>query len=201
MKINEIFYSLQGEGRRAGEASIFIRLSGCDQTCGFCDTEFESGKSMTREQVAGSILETLHRTGLDIPLEGLWIVWTGGEPALQLTAEDVAFFKSLTYRQAIETNGAHPAPAGLDWVCVSPKVAEHVVAKNFPNGVNELRYVRHKGQMAVPSPAIKAEHYFISPIFRGDQPDPENIAHCIKLCLESPQWKLSMQTHKLLKIL
>lgn len=195
MKINEMFYSLQGEGRRAGEASVFIRLTGCDLACGFCDTEFESGKEMLPEE----ILETARA----IAPGCRWLVWTGGEPMLQLTEATTEFFRRHCYSQAIETNGNHPVPKSfkLDWVCVSPKVAEHVLAVNFPEGVDELRYVRHANHMAVPKPRIGAKHFYLSPQFKGNQPDPAAIDRCVQLCLENPDWKLSVQTHKLLKIL
>jgi 7-carboxy-7-deazaguanine synthase len=191
MKVNEIFYSIQGEGGRAGEPSIFIRLAECDLACTYCDTEFESGREMTVDEVLGEIAAYPCR----------WIVWTGGEPSLQLTAEIVDAFKEKGYKQAIETNGNNPAPEGLDWVAVSPKVAEHVLKKNFPKGVTELRYVRHKGQKGVPDPSVSAQYYYLSPIFNGDRPDWENIRHCIDLCLQNPRWKLSLQMHKFLKVL
>jgi len=82
----------------------------------------------------------------DIKKGLIHIIWTGGEPTDQLTDEIVRFFGKKGYYQAIETSGLNPVPAGIDFVCVSPKVAEHIIAKNFPNGVTELRYVRHKGQ-------------------------------------------------------
>lgn len=191
MKVSEIFYSLQGEGARAGEASVFVRLSGCDLACSFCDTEFVSGVEMSNEQ----ILDRIAKFGCT------WIVWTGGEPMLQLTKEIVDWFHGKGYRQAIESNGGHKIPWEIDWRVVSPKVAEHVLAKNFPEGVDELRYVRHAGQPDVPQPSIAAKHHFLSPMFRGNQPDKENLKHCIELCLKNPQWKLSLQLHKLLSIL
>lgn len=191
LRVNEIFYSLQGEGARQGEPSVFVRLSGCDLTCGFCDTEFESGQVMTLERISAKV--SLFKCK--------WIVWTGGEPALQLDDEAVAYFKERGFLQAIETNGNHKLAKGLDWVACSPKVAEHVLAQNFPDGVDELRYVRHKGHQSVPNPSIKARTYFISPQFSGNRPDIENIQHCISLCLEHPQWRLSIQLHKILNIL
>lgn len=190
MKVNEIFYSLQGEGHRSGEPSIFVRLSGCDMECGFCDTEFESGKEMSVDEI--------HNTIAAWPCR--WIVWTGGEPLLQLTQQAVGFFNKLGYYQAIETNGNHTAPDGLSWIACSPKVAEHVLKKNFPDGVDELRYVRHAGQPAVPVPSITAKEYYLSPMFKGDKIDSANLRNCIRLCLENPQWRLSVQMHKLFKI-
>jgi organic radical activating enzyme len=76
-----------------------------------------------------------------------------------------------------------------------------VVAKNFPDGVDELRYVRHAGQPAVPAPSVKAKRLFLSPMFIGNRPDPENVAHCAKLCVQNPEWSLSLQLHKLIKVL
>ena len=191
MKISEIFYSLQGEGARTGEPSIFIRLTGCDLACGFCDTEFESGKEMSTAEIINYVSRW--------PCK--WIVWTGGEPTLRLTSETVAEFNKLGYKQAIETNGNNPTPTGLEWIACSPKVAEHVLKRNFPEGLDELRYVRHSGQQGIPKPSIKAKRFFLSPMFNGNQPDKENLNHCIKLCLENPAWSLSVQTHKIIKLL
>lgn len=191
--VNEIFYSIQGEGARTGYPSLFIRLAKCNLTCGFCDTEFESYKEMTLEEIYSVISLS----------KGTTIVWTGGEPALHLTSEIVDWFKNKGYRQTIETNGSLPVPDNLDFVSISPKVAEHVLAKNFPSsytGKRELRYVRHKGQ-SIPRPAIKADYYFISPLFNGDQSDEENIRHCLNLVKENPQWALSIQLHKFIKVL
>lgn len=191
MKVNEIFYSIQGEGARSGEPSIFIRLSGCDLTCNFCDTEFASGKELELD----AIREYISRW------PGRWIVWTGGEPMLQVTPEVVDYFHEVGYLQAIESNGNHPIPTSIDWRVVSPKVAEHVLKKHFPEGVDELRYVRHAGQMAVPEPSIQAEYYYLSPIFDGNTPNEANVRHCMKLILENPKWRMSLQTHKLLRVL
>jgi 7-carboxy-7-deazaguanine synthase len=190
VKVNETFYSLQGEGARAGEASLFIRLSGCDLACGFCDTEFASGSQMTDQE----LLDIAHNSGTR------WIVWTGGEPALQLTQETVDTFRAAGFKQSIETNGGHPVPS-MDWVVVSPKVAEHVLAKNHPGGVDELRYAWHKGKQSVPEPSIVARHQYISPICDGNNINHENLAHCVLLCQKHPSWKLSLQQHKLWNIL
>ncbi len=193
LRITELFFSLQGEGARFGEPSLFVRLSGCDMTCGFCDTEFTSGQEMELPEVADRLAKMSH--------ECRWLVWTGGEPMLQLTEEVIQFFKSLDYLQAIESNGNHPIPRSIDWIVVSPKVAEHVLKKNFPHGVDELRYVRHKGQPGIPEPSITAKQYFLSPIFNGNQPDRDNVRHCINLCLQHPKWRLSLQLHKIVGVL
>lgn len=191
LKVTELFYSIQGEGARSGEPSIFIRLSGCDLACGFCDTEFESGKEMSLNELAEFIAQW--------PCK--WIVWTGGEPMLQLTEEIIDWFHAIGYKQAIESNGNHRIPRSLDWIVVSPKVAEHVVKRHNPQGVDELRYVRHAGHTSVPQPAIEAKVYYLSPIFDGNTPNWENVRHCMKLAQENPQWRISLQLHKLLQVL
>jgi organic radical activating enzyme len=157
-----------------------------------CDTEFESGKEMSLEAI---------KTWLSDNSNGCKeITWTGGEPLDQLTDEIVAYFKELGYYQAIETSGLKPSVKGLDFTCVSPKVAEHIVKKNFPNGVSELRYVRHAGQ-DIPRPSVKAEHYWVSPHSDGYEINSENMKHCIQLCLDNPQWKLSLQNHKIWNVI
>lgn len=229
MKINEIFFSLQGEGVRQGRPSIFIRLTGCDMTCGYCDTEFESGVEKTPQQ----LLEMIQDRAAFSPYNNVQckeIVWTGGEPSLQLTSETVLFFKKAGYYQSIETNGNHLVPMEVDLISLSPKVAEHVIAKNFafftfhnpalfvdkdskpvlfnpnepPCPKLEVRYVRHKGQLALPTPAVKADYYYISPMFDGNNINKENLNHCIKLIQENSSsipWTLSVQLHKLIKVL
>ena len=199
LNVSEIFYSLQGEGARAGTATFFIRLQGCKAKMACyasgirCDTEFESGSEWTLDK----IVNWLEKENKDCKE----ITWTGGEPLDQLTEDIAMYFKDKGYYQAVETSGLHSAPNGLDFVCVSPKVAEHVIQKNFKdNGVTELRYVRHKGQ-EVPQPKVKAEHYWISPHSDGFTINNENVKHCINLCLQNPKWKLSVQTHKLWNIL
>ena len=198
LKVSEIFYSLQGEGLRVGTPTVFIRLQGCKakNACfamGIkCDTEFESGKEMLLTDIE-SWIEKYGNTCKEI-------TWTGGEPLDQLNEEIINYFKEKGFYQAVETSGLHPAPNGLDFICVSPKVAEHVIKKNFPNGVTELRYVRHKGQ-SVPEPSISALHYWISPHSDGFTINTENLKHCINLCIENPKWKLSIQNHKVWNIL
>ena len=198
LKVSEIFYSLQGEGARAGTATIFIRLQGCKAkfACAAygiaCDTEFESGQSLS----LSDICEWIARRAPQCKE----ITWTGGEPADQLTPEIIAYFKERGFYQAVETSGYKPLPDGIDFVCVSPKVAEHILQKNFPNGVTELRYVRHSGQ-AAPEPSCKAIHYWISPHSDGGTINAENLSHCINLCKGSPKFKLSIQQHKIWNIL
>jgi organic radical activating enzyme len=198
LKVSEIFYSLQGEGARAGVATVFIRLQGCKAkhacfSMGIkCDTEFESGKEYSLED----IIQWLNKFAPKCKE----ITWTGGEPLDQLTEEIIAFFSNRGYYQAVETSGLHPAPKGIDFICVSPKVAEHVVKKNFPDGVTELRYVRHAGQ-DIPQPQVPAQHLWLSPHSNGKELDGDNLQHCIQLCLENPAWRLSIQQHKIWNVL
>lgn len=190
LNVNEIFYSLQGEGGRTGQASIFIRLAGCNLSCSFCDTDFERGMKMTLEEV--------HLQIKAYPCK--WIVWTGGEPTLQLTDEMVAFFREKGYRQAIETNGTRKVPAGIDYITCSPKLHFEKVRELIPE-VDELRFPIQKGD---PLPDIsilpKTERYLLSPIFEDQQIIPENVAYCISLIRQYPVWALSLQMHKLIGI-
>jgi organic radical activating enzyme len=183
LKVNEIFYSLQGEGARAGKPSIFIRLSDCNLRCTFCDTEFVSGREMTTREILQYIKA--------FPCNE--IVWTGGEPTLQLTNEVLDEFPG--YYHCIETNGTNPIPEKIHYIALSPKVAEHVIRKNVPS-CDEVRYVRGPG-MAIPEPATEAKRKYISPMADGDKISMEALRHCIRLCLENPEWSLSVQQHKL----
>ncbi|HUI32148.1 MAG: 7-carboxy-7-deazaguanine synthase QueE [Dysgonamonadaceae bacterium] len=188
--VNEIFYSLQGEGGRMGKPSIFIRLSKCNLRCSFCDTEFDSGDEMTLREILNEIAEYGCK----------WIIWTGGEPTLQLTDEVVAFFKNHGYLQAIETNGTRKVPNGIDYITCSPKQHFAKIKALIPH-TQELRFPIQKGD---PLPDISvlpsAENYYLSPIFDADQPIRENIDYCVQLVKENPQWSLSMQLHKLIQI-
>jgi len=196
LNISEIFYSLQGEGKRAGEPSIFIRTQGCKAKHACfksgvkCDTEFESGKEWDVKELAVYISKYKCKT----------IVWTGGEPTDQLTDEIIEYFKSLGFYQCIETSGLNPVSELIDFITLSPKVAEHVLERNFTKGVTEIKYVRHKGQ-EIPQTKINAHHYFISPHSDGFNINSENLKHCINLCLDNPKWSLSVQQHKLWNIL
>jgi len=197
VKISEIFYSIQGEGRRAGSANVFIRLAGCKAKYACfasgvkCDTEFESGKEFTLSELYEAILKITTCEN---------IVWTGGEPTDQLTNKETQFFHEKGYFQAIETSGLNPVPDNLDWVTLSPKVAEHILLKNFPNGVDEIKYIRHKGQ-SIPEPSVQAHHKYISPHFDGWNINTDNLDHCINLIKEFPEWNLTIQFHKLWKVL
>jgi organic radical activating enzyme len=190
-RVNEIFSSIQGEGMRAGTANVFIRFSGCNLKCvvathGFdCDTEFTSGEDLSVADILGRMGDVSHGTE--------WCILTGGEPLLQV---DKAFIDELHYvgwKIAIETNGTKPLPAPVDWVSVSPKTAEHALKIER---ADELRYVRNHGQ-GIPKPRLKAEHYCLSPAFEADGLSTAALSWCIKLVKENPEWRLSIQQHKL----
>ncbi|MDR1518183.1 MAG: 7-carboxy-7-deazaguanine synthase QueE [Dysgonamonadaceae bacterium] len=188
--VNEIFYSLQGEGGRTGQASIFIRLAKCNLDCRFCDTDFESGRDMTVDE----ILDEIRGFGCK------WLVWTGGEPTLLLNDEIVAFFKQKGYQQAIETNGTRRIPIGIDYIACSPKQNFEKVRALIPYA-DELRFPMQKGS-PLPDAAIlpEAAHYFLSPIFNENRAIPENIDYCVELVKNNPPWALSLQIHKLIGI-
>ena len=193
-RINEIFYSVQGEGVRAGTANHFIRFSKCNQKCtvathGFdCDTEYESGVLMALPE----ILSVLHRQSSGCR----WVILTGGEPGLQVDTELITALHERHFKLAIETNGSVALPAGLDWVCVSPKFAEHTLKQLT---ADEVKYVRHAGQ-GIPETVVSAAHYLLSPAFGPEGVIPANVAHCLQLCKEHPQWRLSMQLHRLWQV-
>ncbi|MBP7105244.1 MAG: radical SAM protein [Fermentimonas sp.] len=190
LNVNEIFYSLQGEGGRTGQASIFIRLAKCNLACSFCDTDFERGVKMSLEEVFKEIEQYNCK----------WIIWTGGEPALQLNDKIVAFFKERGYLQAIETNGTKRIPSGIDYITCSPKQNFEIVKELIPE-VDELRFPIQKGD---PLPDIsilpKTNRYLLSPIFDNDKVIQENVDYCISLIKDNPVWALSLQTHKLIGI-
>lgn len=203
LRVNDIFYTIQGEGAHAGEAAIFIRLAGCNLSCEFCDTAYET----FREIDVSNILQSIP----DIPCKT--IVWTGGEPTLQLTHEMIAYFKSKGYSQAIETNGSVVVPYGLDYVSCSPKVPIHILLTNlryYPR-IGEFRYLVGRKTMGdgifPPSIALlpKAEHYYVSPLFVGNAHekldlDKTNLQLAIDWVKANPEWKLTIQQHKIWNI-
>tara|TARA_Y100000034_G_scaffold69421_1_gene83810 strand:+ start:330 stop:965 length:636 start_codon:yes stop_codon:yes gene_type:complete len=199
LKISEIFYSLQGEGLRSGEASLFVRLQGCKtknacyKSGVICDTEFESGK----EYDVGYIIEMARKKGAN------WITWTGGEPTDQLTHTICSSVHEAGLKQSVECSGLKQPPTNTDWVVLSPKIAEHIILKKWEVRNNyhcdELRWVRHKGQ-DIPNTKIKARQYYLSPHNDGLDINYENLRHCVGLCLSNPRWKLSIQGHKIWQV-
>ena len=203
--VNEIFWSPQGEGMRAGQMSVFVRLTGCNLRCrmeqaddspgGFdCDTEFVSGRKLCAAEVMDEA-----RALVGKPQEwydaghNAWVVFSGGEPALQVDRELVDLLHVAGFLCAIETNGSKDVSGlGLDWITVSPKVAEHAVRQLT---ADEVKYVRGYGQ-AVPKPTCKATHQLVSPAFDGWTLDKRAVEWCLQLIKENPEWRLSMQQHK-----
>ncbi len=225
--VNEVFYSVQGEGKRAGDPSVFVRFTGCNMQCdnapgprspgGFkCDTEFESGTRMKLAALLTEVERVLVAASAALPTatRPVWIVFTGGEPGLQLTEHLCAAFRHAGYRLAVETNGSVPLPihatpppyaiandtdlglhlacSSLDWITVSPKVAEHAIEQLV---AHEVKYVRGHGQ-AIPKTRVVARHYLISPAFNGLTIDRAAADWCTKLVLANAPWGLSVQLHK-----
>ncbi|CAB4138306.1 NrdG Organic radical activating enzymes [uncultured Caudovirales phage] len=223
--INEMFYSLQGEGARAGRPSVFVRFTGCNLRCrvepgekspgGFdCDTEFASGRSMSLEEVVAAI-RAEHAGMTEGSGQVPQIVFTGGEPALQLDRPLIDACKSLGYFICIETNGSIELPRSdfgaksnvgeiesiadalacyaVDWITVSPKVAEHAIRQKV---AHEVKYVRGRGQ-SIPKPACRSLVRLISPTFNGLCSDSEAIKTVHQLALRNPGWGVSVQMHKL----
>ncbi|MDR2057200.1 MAG: 7-carboxy-7-deazaguanine synthase QueE [Dysgonamonadaceae bacterium] len=191
LNVKEIFYSLQGEGGRQGEASIFIRLTRCNLKCSFCDTDFKWGKDMSFEQIFFSIRKFPCR----------WIVWTGGEPTLQLTDEALSFFKNAGFLQAIESNGHNKLSELLDYTVVSPKGKKTYVKKTNPR-VDEVRLPVREGDVIPPLEILpEAKFFFLSPVFTKDNVSTQaNINYCVEQVKRLPQWRLSLQIHKLIGI-
>ena len=193
-KINEIFYSLQGEGFHTGTPSVFVRFSGCNLHCAFCDTQHQAGAMMTTEAIVDEINK--------FPMAPL-IVLTGGEPSLFI---DEAFVEELKRQTgkcvAIETNGTRPLPANVDWVTFSPKTGfdggdvEPCVLKRC----DELKVV-YLGQDLMQYEGIKAKHRFLQPCFSEDEKQCQfNMKKCVEAVLQNPGWRLSLQTHRILNI-
>lgn len=205
--VKEIFHTLQGEGAHSGRASVFCRFTGCnlwsgreqdraDSVCDFCDTDFigtngqNGGKFDTAKDLAERI-DSFWPPGQS----NRYVVCTGGEPALQLDAALIDALHTLGFEIAIETNGTKPLPEGIDWVCVSPKGNSDVII----NQGDELKLV-YPQSAAMPDrfAALEFRHFYLQPM---DGPlQKANTRRCIDYCMAHPQWKLSLQTHKLLGI-
>jgi 7-carboxy-7-deazaguanine synthase (Cx14CxxC type) len=206
--IKEIFYTLQGEGAHAGRPAVFCRFSGCNlwtgresdrasAVCQFCDTDFVGtdgeggGKFKTPEELAATI-------------NALWpasypaskyVVFTGGEPLLQLDKPLIDAMHAVGFTIAIETNGTLPVPEGVDWVCVSPKMGSTLVVTKG----SEIKVViPQTGQDLAAYEHLDFENFFVQAM---DGPLAEfNTKLAIETCKRNPKWKLSLQTHKLLQI-
>lgn len=193
-KINEIFYSLQGEGYHTGMAAVFIRFSGCNLRCSFCDTQHKNGDFYTVADIIERVMK--------YPQSPL-IVLTGGEPSLFISEDFVDKLKKSTGMTiAIETNGTNPIPSNIDWVTLSPKkgFAGGDCADMILNSCDELKVV-FANQRLEPYFTIKANYRFLQPCFTGNtEADRINTEETIAVILKDPRWQLSLQTHKLLSI-
>jgi 7-carboxy-7-deazaguanine synthase len=207
--VKELFYTLQGEGANVGRAAVFCRFAGCnlwtgreedraDAVCRFCDTDFvgvgaDGGKFTEPTTLAQAVASLWPATGGDAsrPL----VVCTGGEPLLQLDEALIDALHAEGFEIAIETNGTRPAPAGIDWTCVSPKARAPLVLTRG----NELKLVYpQEGGEPERYEQLEFEHFFLQPM---DGPDVEaNTRRALEYCLRHPRWRLSLQTHKRLGI-
>lgn len=215
-KVKEMFYSLQGEGARAGRASVFCRFSKCNlwngresdratAICDFCDTDIvgtdgqNGGIFSDCESLAQAILALWPHQAGGHP----YVIFTGGEPLLQLDSPLIETMHQHGFEVAIETNGTLPAPAGIDWVCVSPKADAELVLERC----DELKLV-YPQELAPPErfSSFPAQHYFLSPRANPLCETPRdgvkelNTQRALDYCLSHPQWRLSLQMHKLLNI-
>ncbi len=187
-RVNEIFASLQGEGRNTGRAAVFVRFSGCNLRCPFCDTDHAGYREMTDAE----ILEAIGGYGLR------FVILTGGEPALQADDAFVDMLHSAGYEVAMETNGTRPVPAGIDWLTVSPKQYHCGEAACLAvSRCDELKCI-FDGESAVSDFGVDARYRYLQPCDVGDaRRNGEITAACMAYIMEHPEWRLSLQTHKL----
>lgn len=203
--VKETFYTLQGEGAHTGRPALFVRFAGCNlwtgreadragATCTFCDTDFVGtdgeggGRFETPADLVAHAVSFLPEGG-----SGGYVVCTGGEPLLQLDEPLIEAFHAAGLEVAVETNGTRPAPAGLDWICVSPKAG---AAPALTSG-NELKLV-YPQPSAMPDQfeGLAFDRFYLQPMDGPDQ--RRNVALAIEYCLAHPRWRLSLQTHKAL---
>jgi 7-carboxy-7-deazaguanine synthase (Cx14CxxC type) len=206
--VKEIFYTLQGEGAQTGRAAVFCRFAGCNlwsgreedratAVCRFCDTDFVGtdgeggGKFASAEALAEAVAAKWPKDAGGRP----FVVCTGGEPLLQIDAALIAALHARGFEIAVETNGTVAAPQGLDWICVSPKAAAPVVQTTG----DELKLVYPQAEARPERFAGFAfTHFFLQPM---DGPErAANTEAAVRYCREHPQWRLSLQTHKILGI-
>lgn len=206
--VKEIFYTLQGEGAQSGRASVFCRFTGCNlwsgreqdrsgAICDFCDTDFigTDGQNGGKFADAEALASRIDSFWPDNNPDRKYVVCTGGEPALQLDSALIDALHARGFEIAIETNGTRPLPEGIDWVCVSPKGKSEVIITEG----DELKLVYPQSD-ALPErfAHLDFHHFYLQPL---DSPLQNNhTRRCIDYCMAHPQWKLSLQTHKVLGI-
>jgi 7-carboxy-7-deazaguanine synthase (Cx14CxxC type) len=209
--VKEIYYTLQGEGAQTGRPAVFVRFAGCNlwsgreqdrarAICNFCDTEFVGtdgpggGKFETAEDLARAVREKWPQ---ELTASKPYVVCTGGEPLLQLDDAAINALHDEGFEIGVETNGTLPAPAGLDWICVSPKASAAVVQTTG----DELKLVYPQVEtQAQPEmfTDMQFSHFFLQP--RDCEEREANLQATIRYCLDHPHWKLSLQTHKIIGI-
>jgi 7-carboxy-7-deazaguanine synthase (Cx14CxxC type) len=201
--VKEIFYTLQGEGAQSGRAAVFCRFSGCNlwsgreedrsrAVCQFCDTDFVgTGPDGGKFSGATELAEAVDRCWAG-HAGRKYVVCTGGEPLLQLDEKLIDALHDRGFEVAVETNGTKPAPSSLDWICVSPKASAPFVQTSG----NELKLV-YPQRNAPPEKFahLDFEHFFLQPMDGSET--ALNTERAIEYCLAHPQWRLSIQTHKL----
>ena len=185
-RVNEIFYSLQGEGYNTGRAAVFVRLSGCNLRCPFCDTDFSSYRELTAQDIRTEVL----RLAPSAPL----VILTGGEPTLQADEALVNELQQAGYQVAMESNGTHEAPKNLNWLTVSPK------CKPAVSRCNELKCLFDETGR-VEDYGVEANHYYLQPCDVGDaERNRAIVERCVEYIKQHPRWQLSLQMHKLICI-
>lgn len=178
-RVNEIFYSLQGEGYYTGTPAVFLRFSGCNRACPFCDTDFRAATVMTADEIADAVAAFPARH----------LVATGGEPLLQLDSTLLRALKARGFYVQVETNGSMPVPPEVDWVTCSPKEGPWQV-----NRIDELKIVYQGQDVEQTASLLPAPRLLLQPC------SGKNVAETIAYIMEHPRWRLSLQTHKLLDI-
>jgi 7-carboxy-7-deazaguanine synthase (Cx14CxxC type) len=207
--VKEIFYTLQGEGAQTGRPAVFCRFAGCNlwsgreqdrasAICKFCDTDFADtkGRGGGNFGSAAALAAAIERNWPDGAVAGKrFVVCTGGEPLLQLDVELIDALHGCGFEIAVETNGTIEAPAGLDWICVSPKAGTELKQRSG----DELKLVYpQRGVEPDMFEDLQFRHFFVQPM---DGPGRElNTTLALAYCLDHPQWRLSLQTQKLLGI-
>jgi len=206
--VKEIFYTLQGEGANAGSAAVFCRFSGCNlwtgreedrsrAVCQFCDTDFvgvgPDGGRFTEPESLAYAVSNAWRGGESS--DDKFVVCTGGEPLLQLDEPLIQALHKEGFAVAVETNGTKPAPPSIDWICVSPKAGAPLVQTSG----DEIKLVfPQPNAMPRMFEEMEFENFFLQPM---DGPSiEENTRLAVEYCMLHPQWRLSLQTHKLLGI-
>ncbi|MCE2576944.1 7-carboxy-7-deazaguanine synthase [Gluconacetobacter entanii] len=206
--VKEIFPTLQGEGGQSGRAAVFCRFAGCnlwsgreedrsDAACRFCDTDFigTDGEGGGRFADAAALADAIAAAWPAPSRAGAFVVFTGGEPLLQLDAALIDAMHARGFFIAVETNGTVAAPDGIDWICVSPKAGTTLVQASG----QELKLVfPQPGLMPEQVAGLEFTQFWLQPM---DGPDRvANTARAVEYCMAHPQWRLSLQTHKLIGI-